>query len=74
MTQVSYHSGTRFLDDKIFEVLRQFSIQHGGALPGSIVVNPRNLADAGVILAAMDLGRLAVTGSIKVGINEARLL
>ncbi len=73
MTQQTFSIGARFLDDGIFQALRQYGIQNHGALPASMQVNPRNLDDIGVILAGMGLERIAVTADMHVGIHKIRL-
>lgn len=68
-----YRNGTQTLAQRIAAALEHYSVHNGGALPAAVVVNPRDLAEAGAIVKVLDLPTLQVIGNGGVSVREVWL-
>jgi hypothetical protein len=69
----NYRNGTKTLTERITAALEHWAVHNGGELPAAVVVNPRNITEAGEILKALDLATMAVVGNGGAAMQEVWL-
>lgn len=69
----TYRNSNLSLAQRIMAALEHYAVHNGGALPAAIVVNPRDLAEASVIVKALELADLTVIGNGGCNVREVRL-